>query len=204
MKEWRRSELNGQMPEEKDVVVFGSCPTPDLFTLPAPLTSPSSILTVHRSIVNTTLFHPTLPYLVTSGVKKVIICHSPSPSSSSTRLQSRSPSPSASHPPPPSWHFVPHPLTATYRHPPLFCPPDPGLETALRHGETGPKREHWLRREDTEVLKYFDGLVELEEEGLWAGGSEDEEDEEDEKDEEEQARWGIRGLRGGCWRRFID
>ncbi|GAA5902267.1 hypothetical protein JCM5296_003968 [Sporobolomyces johnsonii] len=190
MKE-RRSESNGGVPEEKDIV-FGSRQTPDLLTLPAPLTTPSSILTGHRSIVNTVLFHPTLPYLFTSGVEKLIIRHSASPPSpSSTRLRS----PSASHPPPSaalpkSWHFEPRPPVAASRYPSLFGPPDPGLDTALRPGETGPERERRLRREDTEVLEYFDALVEgegREEEGLWAGsGCEDEDEEEDDDDDEVQ------------------
>ena len=37
----------------------------------------------HRSIVNTALFHPTLPLLYTCGIEKVIRVHSTSPSASS-------------------------------------------------------------------------------------------------------------------------
>lgn len=40
---------------------------------------PSSILTPHRSIVNTALFHPSLPLLFTSGIEKTILVHSPTP-----------------------------------------------------------------------------------------------------------------------------
>lgn len=49
------------------------------FTLPASLSTPSSILSAHRSIVNTTLFHPTLPLLFTSGIEKMVQVHSPTP-----------------------------------------------------------------------------------------------------------------------------
>ncbi|GAA5926629.1 hypothetical protein JCM1841_003186 [Sporobolomyces salmonicolor] len=191
MKEKRR-ELKSGTPEEKDIG-FASLQTPDLLTLPARLTSPSSILTGHRSIVNTALFHPTLPYLFTSGVEKVIIRHSASASPlspSSTQLRSASRPPSTA-----SWRFEPRAFAASYRHPSLFGPADPGLQTDLVPCETAAERERRLRSEDTEVLEYFDALIDMgecEAEELWArtgrggSGSEDEDDDEGEEDEEER------------------
>ncbi|GAA5881610.1 hypothetical protein JCM3774_006493 [Rhodotorula dairenensis] len=44
---------------------------------PALVSPASSILTGHRSVVNTALFHPTLPLLYTAGVEKLIVRHSP-------------------------------------------------------------------------------------------------------------------------------
>ncbi|KAG5634086.1 hypothetical protein DXG03_006313, partial [Asterophora parasitica] len=35
----------------------------------------------HKSIVNATLFHPHLPHIVTCGIEKDIIIHSPTPAS---------------------------------------------------------------------------------------------------------------------------
>jgi WD repeat-containing protein 22 len=52
--------------------------------LPVELSTPTCILTGHNSIVNTTLIHPHLPHVVTSGVERDIILHSPTPSSPCT------------------------------------------------------------------------------------------------------------------------
>ncbi|KAL8280486.1 hypothetical protein RQP46_007134 [Phenoliferia psychrophenolica] len=53
-------------------------------TVPSHISIPSSILTGHRSVVNTVLFHPSLPFLVTSGVEKVVLVHSPTPFANSS------------------------------------------------------------------------------------------------------------------------
>lgn len=66
------------------------------FTIPHSLSVPSSILSAHRSIVNTALFHPTLPLLFTAGIEKMVQVHSPTPfssSASSTPFVPRTPRP---------------------------------------------------------------------------------------------------------------
>ncbi|KAJ8291643.1 DDB1- and CUL4-associated factor 5 [Rhodotorula toruloides] len=182
------------------------------FLRPASISPASSILTGHRSIVNTALFHPNLPLLYTSGVEKVIVRHSapttglltaPAPTSESTTASTVSAPPQP--PPPPSWSFTPRAPASHYTHPGLFGPPDPALDTALQAGETPAQREVRLREEDVSVLEYFDGLVEGEgEEALWdeegmrfAGDSEsesgDEEDEELDSDEEAMVREILEG-----------
>jgi DDB1- and CUL4-associated factor 5 len=49
------------------------------FTIPVSLSTPSHILSTHRSIVNTAIFHPSLPLLFTSGIEKMVVVHSPTP-----------------------------------------------------------------------------------------------------------------------------
>jgi len=72
----------------------------------------------------------------------------------------------------------------------LFGPADPGLETSLRLGETVDQREKRLRKEDIEVLEYFDELIigESDSEGCWRDAGENEidgvESSDDESDEE--------------------
>lgn len=51
--------------------------------VPPTITSPQRLYQ-HRSIVNTALFHPTLPLLYTCGIEKVIRVHSSIPSASSS------------------------------------------------------------------------------------------------------------------------
>ncbi|BGP35562.1 hypothetical protein JCM10296v2_007403 [Rhodotorula toruloides] len=176
------------------------------FLRPASISPASSILTGHRSIVNTALFHPNLPLLYTSGVEKVIIRHS-SPTTGLLAAPAPTPTPAATiastvsappqPPPPPCWSFTPRNPASHCTHPGLFGPPDPALDAALQSGETPAQREIRLREEDVSVLEYFDGLVEGEgEEALWdeeglrfAGEaeSESEEEEEEELDSDEEA-----------------
>lgn len=52
--------------------------------MPKELSRPAFRLNGHRSIVNTVLFHPRLLHVVTAGVEKVIILHSPTPGSPCT------------------------------------------------------------------------------------------------------------------------
>lgn len=52
--------------------------------VPVELSTPACRLTGHDSIVNTTLFHPYFLHIVTSGVEKTVILHSPAPSSPCT------------------------------------------------------------------------------------------------------------------------
>ncbi|KAI0789582.1 WD40-repeat-containing domain protein [Abortiporus biennis] len=53
-------------------------------SVPVELSTPVCRLTGHRSIVNTTLFHPQWPLIVTSGIERHILLHSPLPSSPCT------------------------------------------------------------------------------------------------------------------------
>lgn len=48
-------------------------------TVPTSITTPSNIIISHQSIVNTSIFHPTLPLLFTSGIEKAVHIHSGSP-----------------------------------------------------------------------------------------------------------------------------
>ncbi|GEM11148.1 WD repeat domain 22 [Rhodotorula toruloides] len=168
------------------------------FIRPFSISPASSLLTGHRSVVNTALFHPNVPLLYTSGVEKIVIRHSapttsllsahvPSSHPTNASIVSSPPQP----PPPPSWSFTPRTPATHSHHPGLFGPPDPALDTALQAGETPVQREIRLREEDLSVLEYFDGLVEGEgEEAIWdeggmrfAGNSEDESEDEDEDEE---------------------
>ncbi|GAA6013449.1 hypothetical protein JCM10207_008850 [Rhodosporidiobolus poonsookiae] len=194
-------------------------PKPGYCTLPASISTPSSILTGNRSIVNSALFHPTLPLVFTSGVEKTIVRHSAScPSSilSSAVPPPRNPFPSVlpDPPPPPSWRFTPRPPRSHLSHPGLLGPADPALDPTAQAGESAAQRERRLRAEDREVLEYFDGLVEMEgEEALWDetgrgrfGGdsSEDEEEEEDDEMDEEEWQELLQGIgNDGTTRRML-
>jgi WD repeat-containing protein 22 len=53
--------------------------------VPYEISTPLCRLTGHKSIVNTALFHPHFLHVVTAGVEKSIILHSPTPSSPCTQ-----------------------------------------------------------------------------------------------------------------------
>ncbi|GAA5967718.1 hypothetical protein JCM3765_000009 [Sporobolomyces pararoseus] len=168
--------------------------SPASLTFPHSISEPSSILRAHRSIPNTTLYHPYLPYLYSCGVEKVIIRHSPSPSTKTSLPRETS-----------VWSFEPRaPRTEpTSFLSSLFGPADPGLQTSLLPGETEEELEKRLRKEDTEVLEYFDELIigESDYEGVWRDAKEGEIDgleessSDEEEDESDQDYEG--GLRGG-------
>ncbi|GAA5834177.1 hypothetical protein JCM3766R1_004481 [Sporobolomyces carnicolor] len=141
---------------------------PASLTFPQSINTPTSVLRTHRSIPNTTLYHPSLPYLYTCGVEKVIVRHSPATSSSS-RLRSRS-----------KWSFtprIPRAEPASFLSS-LFGAADPGEEPELLPGETEEARETRLRQEETAVLEYFDELIisESDFEGVWRDAKEGEVD----------------------------
>lgn len=141
---------------------------PASLTFPQSINTPTSVLRTHRSIPNTTLYHPSLPYLYTCGVEKVIVRHSPATSSSS-RLRSRS-----------KWSFtprIPRAEPASFLSS-LFGAADPGEEPELLPGETEEARETRLRQEETAVLEYFDELIisESDFEGVWWDAKEGEVD----------------------------
>lgn len=85
----------------------------------------------------------------------------------------------------------------------LFGPADPGLQTSLLPGETEEAREKRLRKEDTEVLEYFDELIigESDYEGVWRDAEEGEidglEDESSDEEEGESGQDSEGGLHGG-------
>lgn len=134
--------------------------------VPAGVTPASSILTGHRSIVNTAIYHPTLPLLYTSGIEKHIVRHSPA-QPRSVSLEATETGISS----PRGWRFIPRTPEAHFIHPGLTGPSDPCHDPTLRPGETHRERELRLRSEDREVLEYFDGLVEAEgEDMLWREG----------------------------------
>ncbi|GAA5903266.1 hypothetical protein JCM6882_008122 [Rhodosporidiobolus microsporus] len=183
------------------------------FTLPASISTPSAVLTGNRSIVNTALFHPSLPLIFASGVEKPIIRHSASSSPTTSLLpphstptaSSTATIPSAPATPPKTWHFHPRLPRSHLTHPGLSGPCDPALDPSLLPGETAAQRELRLRKEDVEVLEYFDGLVEMEgEEALWdeagkrfgagGGNSDEEESEDDDGLSREELRTLVEGL----------
>ncbi|TEB30669.1 WD40 repeat-like protein [Coprinellus micaceus] len=53
--------------------------------VPKDLSTPFCLLNGHRSIVNTVLFHPRLLHIVTAGIERDIILHSPTPGSPCTQ-----------------------------------------------------------------------------------------------------------------------
>ncbi|KAL4263274.1 hypothetical protein AB1N83_004308 [Pleurotus pulmonarius] len=59
--------------------------------IPLELSRPYYRLTGHDSIVNTTLFHPYLPHILTSGIENHITLHSPTPASPCSTSLQRSP-----------------------------------------------------------------------------------------------------------------
>jgi DDB1- and CUL4-associated factor 5 len=80
--------------EKRSIPVELSTPFARLTGLSRNIGSSNMALTLglgHNSIVNTTLFHPHLPYILTSGIERDIILHSPSPCSPCAQNLSRSP-----------------------------------------------------------------------------------------------------------------
>ncbi|GAA5901313.1 WD40 repeat domain-containing protein [Sporobolomyces salmoneus] len=142
-----------------------SSTSPASLTFPHSINAPSSVLRTHRSIPNTTLFHPKLPYLYSCGVEKVIVRHSPATTSRSRTDSAK-------------WSFAPR----TPRAEPasflssLFGPTDSGQPTSLLPGESEEAWENRLRKEETEVLEYFDELIsgEMDFEGVWRDAKEGE------------------------------
>jgi len=69
---------------ESTTVAFSEGRTEPKF-VPYEISTPLCRLTGHNSIVNTTLFHPHFLHVVTAGVEKNIVLHSPTPSSPCTQ-----------------------------------------------------------------------------------------------------------------------
>ncbi|KDR82852.1 hypothetical protein GALMADRAFT_238461 [Galerina marginata CBS 339.88] len=59
--------------------------------VPVEISTPFCRLTGHKSIVNTTVFHPHLLHIATAGIEKNVILHSPTPSSPCTQNLDSSP-----------------------------------------------------------------------------------------------------------------
>lgn len=137
-------------------------PTADA-TYPTLVSPASAVLTGHRSVVNTALFHPTLPLLYTAGVEKIIVQYGPAATSSHSGR----------------WRFVPREPKPHFSHPGLDGPSDPADDPNPLPGETPQARELRLRQEDPQVLQYFDGLVEAEGEDMLWDESDDTDDDDD-------------------------
>ncbi|KDE07265.1 hypothetical protein MVLG_02485 [Microbotryum lychnidis-dioicae p1A1 Lamole] len=168
-KTWQEGE---QMPEGVDdaqarVAFRGSNPDSSRTIVPS-ISIPSSILDPHRSIVNSCLFHPTLPLLFTSGVEKTIWAHSPYPFSESIY-------------PVPRTRRKPNPVVS------WLAMMSPVFERVVEN-ESQEEKERRLRAEDREVLEYFDAIA-IGDREIWRSaklGSNEEEEEEDDDDDEEE------------------
>lgn len=165
-------------------------PTADA-TYPTLVSPASAVLTGHRSVVNTALFHPTLPLLYTSGVEKIIVQHGPAV----TSLVESDPSSSQGDDKPEAdlgaggrrWRFVPREPKPQFSHPGLDGPSDPADDPDPLPGETPQAREQRLRQEDAQVLQYFDGLVEAEGDDMLWNESDDTDDDTDDDDEDDDS-----------------
>ena len=172
-------------------------PTADS-TYPTLVSPASSVLTGHRSVVNTALFHPTLPLLYTAGVEKIIVQHGPASTSlvkcdpsyshgdkeeeEVTARRSRGSGLGAGER---RWRFVPREPKPHFAHPGLDGSSDPADDPEPLPGETPQARELHLRREDPQVLQYFDGLVEAEGEDMLWNDSDDTDDDDDDDDDDD-------------------
>ncbi|KAJ3573186.1 hypothetical protein NP233_g2603 [Leucocoprinus birnbaumii] len=65
--------------------------TREIKYLPTAISTPLCRLTGHNSIVNSAVFHPHFLHVVTSGVEKCVVLHSPTPSSPCTQNLAASP-----------------------------------------------------------------------------------------------------------------
>ncbi|GAA5985746.1 hypothetical protein JCM10908_007094 [Rhodotorula pacifica] len=192
-------------------------------TYPTLISPATQILTGHRSIVNTALFHPTLPLLYTSGVEKVVVRHAPAlgggGGSFAAKLEQREDRrASSSHAQggeetAKGWHFVPRQPAAHFAHPGLSGPSDPSDDDSPRSGESTHARDLRLREEDLTVLQYFDGLVQAEgEDMLWREDSDSDFQNTDSEEEDEEDAEYLERLREvmqaegplGSTRRVLD
>ncbi|KAH9841355.1 WD40 repeat-like protein [Rhodofomes roseus] len=64
--------------ENSDTIGFAASTT-DTRRVPVTLSQPAARLTGHQSIVNTALMHPTFPAVLTAGIERNILLHSPTP-----------------------------------------------------------------------------------------------------------------------------
>ncbi|GAA6060795.1 hypothetical protein JCM10212_005444 [Sporobolomyces blumeae] len=122
---------------------------------PHKITKPSSILRAHRSVVNTALFHPSLPYLYSSGVEKIVVRHSPStrsvPSSASPSCSEAATSPQPKTVP---WRFEPRLVTGAHTEVQSWIRDSPEPK-----GADAATLEAHRRQEEHEVLEHFDTIV---------------------------------------------
>ncbi|KAI4528008.1 WD40 repeat-like protein [Schizophyllum commune Loenen D] len=75
----------------KDVIAYAGPGTNSKAYIPVTLTKPMCQLTGHTSIVNSTLFHPTLPHIATAGIERDVLIHGPTPGSPCVARLRRSP-----------------------------------------------------------------------------------------------------------------
>ncbi|GAA5845349.1 hypothetical protein JCM9279_004853 [Rhodotorula babjevae] len=178
-------------------------PVPIRLTLPALVSPAHAHLTAHRSIVNTALFHPTLPVLYTSGVEKLVVrheAHLPGRALSLPRPATTTSSASSAR----TWRYVPRApkrkrtvAELLERANATLEPDEASSSGGGGGGERAPGEDAERRRraEDTAVLEYFDGLV-AEEDGeeLWREGGY-----EDEMSSDEEAEWALREIEEERW-----
>ncbi|TRM60627.1 WD40-repeat-containing domain protein [Schizophyllum amplum] len=86
----RRTEVPRNEAIPADAVAYIG-PDTDSPYIPATLTRPTCQLTGHNSIVNSTIFHPTLPHIFTAGIERDVLIHGPTPGSPCVAGLRRSP-----------------------------------------------------------------------------------------------------------------
>ncbi|GAA5908931.1 hypothetical protein JCM8208_007122 [Rhodotorula glutinis] len=175
-------------------------PAPVRLTHPSLVSPAHATLSAHRSIVNTALFHPTLPVLYTSGVEKLVVRHEAHLPGRPLALPRPRSSPSAgAGAPRRTWRYVPRAPAPLETVEDIIlrgrAPLEPSVERV--QGEDAERRQ---RAEDTAVLEYFDGLVADEQDGeeLWREAGSDDEWSSDEEEELalreiEEERWAAEG-----------
>ncbi|KAL1676900.1 WD40-repeat-containing domain protein [Schizophyllum commune] len=75
----------------EEVIAYAGPGTNSKAYIPVTLTKPMCQLTGHTSIVNSTLFHPTLPHIATAGIERDVLIHGPTPGSPCVARLRRSP-----------------------------------------------------------------------------------------------------------------
>lgn len=139
---------------------------------PVSLSQPLFRLNGHKSIVNSVLFHPSLLHIVTAGIERHVILHSPTKSSPCTEELELTPT--------------------TVRPLPVGSPED--RSRLLRAISTGMGTNEF--EEDAETIALFDEILRSEGEGrdiflsrVCDGDESDEDEDEDDSESDEDARW---------------
>lgn len=135
---------------------------------PAIISKPTAVVEGHRSLVNSALFHPTLPMLFTSGIEKHVLAHKATPFTASAAVAG-------------SQHDV-HRGTQQWTFEPRLPRAQPGDDEPGLGRTAEPSTA-----EDLQTLEYFDWLV-ADHEGdlMWRDGN----DTETEWDEDEVSDMG--------------
>ncbi|KAI5897082.1 WD40 repeat-like protein [Schizophyllum commune H4-8] len=86
-----REEVRREEGVPEGVIAYAGPGTNSKAYIPVALTKPVCQLTGHTSIVNSTLFHPTLPHIATAGIERDVLLHGPTPGSPCVAGLRRSP-----------------------------------------------------------------------------------------------------------------